>query len=343
LNLVLHKICPAIAAGCPFILKPSDRTPITSAIVGEILSTIPQLPVGSVSVLPCELADAPIFSEDPRIKCLSFTGSPLVGWKLKTTAGRKRVLLELGGNAACIVDEDQQSDADLDKIADRLATGAFFYAGQSCISVQRVLVHDSVYDRLIPRLVARTQDFNRNMGDPMERTTKLGPMITEFDAQRMHDWVSQTLSGASSSSSSSSSSSARPRVLAGGNKNGNFYEATVVENVPHDSPLWCKEIFGPVCVVEKFSDFKKAIELVNDSEFGLQAGIFTRNLNRVFYAYENLEVGGVMINEIPSARVDAQPYGGIKSSGIGREGLKYAAEEFCEPRSLILKDIGLDA
>lgn len=320
-----------MAAGCPFVLKPSDRTPVTSLVVGEILA--PLLPPGSVSVLPSSLEDAPMFSQDERIKCLSFTGSPKIGWMLKSNAGKKRVALELGGNAAVVVDNDvDSSEEGLQRLAERIGFGAFAYGGQTCISVQRVIVHVDILPRLREKLVAVAQSFNAAMGDPSETSTKLGPLISQDEACRVERWVGQSLTSSSSSSS--------PKVLVGGSRKGASYEATIVENVDNTSPLWKAEIFGPVCVLQSFHKFEDAIALVNDSDFGLQAGIYTRDINKAFYAYEKLDVGGVLINDIPSARTDAQPYGGIKDSGVGREGVVYAMEEFSELKSLILKDIG---
>lgn len=329
LNLVMHKISPAIASGCPFVLKPSDRTPITSIIIGEMLSQSTILPEGSVSVLPCTNDKAPIFSQDNRIKCISFTGSPKIGWALKQTCGQKKVALELGGNAAVVVDRDVD---DLNKIADRIIFGAFAYSGQVCISVQRILIHEDIYEPLKELLISKTNDLNKLKGDPLLPSTRLGPIISSEEIDRIQKWMKDSLQSSTSS----------PRLLIGGQRHGNILEATLMENVSFSSPAWRKEFFGPVAVLQKFKTFKQAVQLVNDSEFGLQAGVFTKDLNKAFYAFENIEAGGVLINEVPTVRVDAQPYGGVKSSGIGREGVRYAMEEFTEIRAMIFKDIGND-
>jgi acyl-CoA reductase-like NAD-dependent aldehyde dehydrogenase len=317
-NLAAHKIGPAIAAGCPFILKPSDRTPISATILGEIMEKT-ELPVGAFSILPTTLEHAHHFSADPRIKLLSFTGSAEVGWKLKASSGKKKVTLELGGNAACIIDGDTK---DLDHVADRIIFGSFYQSGQSCISVQRILAHENIYEPLKQKLIERAKTLKK--GDPLDPATFLGPMITENDAIRVERWVNN----------------AGGKVLVGGGRDGSYYDATIVECGNPQSDLYRKEVFGPVCVLDKFSDFKTAINTVNDSDFGLQAGIFTQDIHKAFYAFRNLAVGGVIINDIPSARVDSQPYGGVKESGVGREGIRYAIEDFTEIRIMSMKNIG---
>jgi len=317
-NLAAHKIGPAIAAGCPFVMKPSERTPITASILGDILSKH-NLPEGSFSILPTNVQHAKIFSEDDRIKLVSFTGSAEIGWKVKAASGKKKVTLELGGDAAVIVDEDAK---DLDYVADRIVFGAFYQSGQSCISVQRIFAHDKIYDELKKKLVERTKKVKK--GNPLEEDTFLGPLITENDAKRVDKWVRES----------------KGNVVIGGGLDGPFYDATIVENVDPSSDLGCKEVFGPVCYMIRYSDFKDVIAQVNKSAFGLQAGVFTSDFNKAFYAFDNLHVGGVLINEIPSARVDSQPYGGIKDSGLGREGLKYAIEDFTEVKIMLMKNAG---
>lgn len=324
LNLVAHKVGPAIAAGCPFVLKPSDRTPVVASMLGEIL-TGTELPAGSFSIVPCDVKDAETLSKDDRFKLVSFTGSPGVGWHIKATAGKKKVVLELGGNAACIVDEG--TDAQTQHAANRILFGGFYYSGQSCISVQRVYVHDKVYDKFKQHLVEGAGQRNKKRGDPLEQDTFLGPMISEGEAKRVEKWVNDA-------------AAAGAKVLSGGKRDGSFYDITVLENVPSTADVYCKEIFGPVVFLERFSDFKSVVEIVNKSPFGLQAGVFTSDIQKAFYAFNNIEAGGVVINDIPSVRVDSQPYGGVKDSGLGREGLKYAIEDFTEPRILLLKDIG---
>ncbi|HKQ46818.1 MAG TPA: aldehyde dehydrogenase family protein [Phycisphaerae bacterium] len=320
LNLAAHKIAPAIAAGCPWLLKPASLTPISALMLGEILAET-DWPRGAFSILPCKSEDAGPLTTDDRIKLLSFTGSPEVGWRLKSKAGKKRVVLELGGNAACIVDEG----ADLDYAVSRLIVGAFYQSGQSCISVQRIIAHRSVYDPLKTKLAAAAAKLKS--GDPLEEETFLGPMITESDAQRVEQWVGDAVQRGA-------------RVLCGGRRNGGFYDATLVENVPDDLPLSCREVFGPVAILEPFDDFADACRRVNASRYGLQAGLFTRNIDAAFYAFNELDVGGVILNDVPAFRVDSMPYGGVKDSGLGREGVRYAIEEMTEPRLLVLSKVG---
>jgi len=320
INLAAHKVGPAIAAGCPFILKPSERTPLTATLLGEILANT-SLPEGAFSIIPCQVQDANNFSEDPRIKLLSFTGSAEIGWKLKSLSGKKRITLELGGNAACVIDED--TNVPLDIIADRIVFGAFFQSGQSCISIQRIYAHKKIYDQLKIKIMERASKLVK--GDPMDKNTFLGPLISENDAKRVENWVNEAVQQGAT-------------IITGGKRNGSFYDATFLENVDHQSNLYCKEAFGPVCFIEPYTDFKDVINKVNDSMYGLQTGIFTSSLHKSFYAFKNLHVGGVLINEIPSARVDSQPYGGIKDSGLGREGIKYAFEDFTELKVMLFKD-----
>lgn len=319
LNLVAHKVAPAIAAGCPFILKPSDRTPVSALIMAEILAET-ELPEGAFSVLPVRLEDIGPLIEDDRLKLLSFTGSEKVGWELKARAGRKKVVLELGGNAACVVDE--APGAPLDFIADRVAQGAFFQAGQSCISVQRVLVHASLYDALREKLVERAKALRP--GHPSDEATTLGPMIDEPAARRLEGWIQQAVQRGA-------------RVLAGGGRRGSVLDATVLEGVPEDASLSSEEAFGPVVLLQPFDSFDEALAQVNSGRFGLQAGLFTQDLSRAMKAWDELEVGGVVVGDVPSFRVDTMPYGGVKGSGIGREGVKYAIEDMTELRLLVLR------
>ncbi|WP_141621152.1 aldehyde dehydrogenase family protein [Myxococcus sp. AB036A] len=319
LNLVAHKVAPAIAAGCPFILKPSDRTPVSALIMAEVLAET-ELPEGAFSVLPVRLEDIGSLIEDDRLKLLSFTGSEKVGWELKARAGRKKVVLELGGNAACVVDE--APGAPLDFIADRVAQGAFFQAGQSCISVQRVLIHASLYDALREKLVERAKALRP--GHPSDEATTLGPMIDEPAARRLEGWIQQAVQRGA-------------RVLTGGGRRGSVLDATVLEGVPEDASLSSEEAFGPVVLLQSFVDFDDALAQVNSGRFGLQAGLFTQDLSRAMKAWDELEVGGVVVGDVPSFRVDTMPYGGVKGSGIGREGVKYAIEDMTELRLLVLR------
>lgn len=317
LNLVAHKVAPAIAAGCPWVLKPASATPISALIVGEVLAEC-DLPEGSWSIVPSARAAAEVLATDERIKLLSFTGSSEVGWGLKARAGKKKVVLELGGNAACVVDET----ADLDFAAQRLIVGAFYQSGQSCISVQRIFAHRSIYAGLRDRLVAAAQGLP--MGDPRDEKTFIGPMISHAEAARLTAWIE-------------TAERAGARRLCGGTRDGAVVAATLLEDVPRGEPLVEREAFGPVAVLQPFDDFEEALRLVNDSAFGLQAGVFTRDIGRAYRAWDTLEVGGVVIGDVPSFRVDHMPYGGVKDSGFGREGVRFAMEEMSEIRMLVVR------
>ncbi|MCK8496629.1 aldehyde dehydrogenase family protein [Myxococcus fulvus] len=319
LNLVAHKVAPAIAAGCPFILKPSDRTPVSAMILAEVLAET-DLPEGAFSVVTPTLKDIGPLIEDERLKLLSFTGSEKVGWELKARAGRKKVVLELGGNAACVV--DREPGAPLEAVADRVALGAFFQSGQSCISVQRVLVHASHYDAFKALIVARARALRS--GNPRDEATTLGPMIDEPAAKRLEGWIQDAVERGA-------------RVLTGGGRKGALLEATVLEGVPEDAPLSAEEAFGPVVLLQPFTSFTEAMAQVNAGRYGLQAGLFTNDLSRAMHAWDELEVGGVVVGDVPSFRVDTMPYGGVKGSGLGREGVKYAIEDMTELRLLVLR------
>ena len=317
LNLVAHKVAPAIAAGCPFVLKPAEKTPIGALIIAEILAET-DLPRGAFSVVVCNTDDAAALIEDERIALLSFTGG-LVGWDLKARAGRKKVTLELGGNAACIVDADP--GALLDYVVERLVFGAYYQSGQSCISVQRIYAQSGIYEKLRRKLKAAVAKLR--MGDPRDEKTFIGPMVNEEAAQRVESWVAAARKGGA-------------KVLAGGTRNGNMLPASLLEKVPHDSDLYRREAFGPVAMIEPFDDFEEALDLVNDSDFGLQAGVFTGNLSNAMRAWDRLEVGGVIVGDVPSFRVDNMPYGGVKQSGLGREGVRYAIKDMTEQRLLVI-------
>jgi acyl-CoA reductase-like NAD-dependent aldehyde dehydrogenase len=318
LNLVAHKVAPAIAAGCPFVLKPAPKTPIGALIIGEILAET-DLPSGAFSVLVCSNEDASLLVEDERIKLLSFTGG-LIGWDLKTRAGKKKVTLELGGNAACIIDDDP--GIDLDAVVDRLVFGAYYQSGQSCISVQRILAHANVYEKLRKKLKAAVAKLKS--GDPRDEKTFIGPMVDEAAAQRVESWIKAAKKGGA-------------KVLVSGERIGNLLPAALLENVPRDADLYRKEAFGPVACLESFDDFEDAIARVNDSDFGLQAGVFTGRIAHAMRAWDGLEVGGVIVGDVPSFRVDNMPYGGVKDSGVGREGVRYAIEDMSEPRLLVIR------
>ena len=317
LNLAAHKVAPAIAAGCPFVLKPASLTPIGALIIAEVLAET-SLPKGSFSVLPCRRDGADLFTTDDRLKLLSFTGSPEVGWALKAKAGKKKVILELGGNAACVVAED----ADLEDATQRIVFGAFYQSGQSCIGVQRIIAHETIYDELRDRLVAATEALVS--GDPKNEKTFIGPMISENEAKRLESWIQRA-------------TQAGGRVLCGGKRNGAILEATLLESVPTSEQICQAEAFGPVAVMSSYQEFSEAIETVNDSTFGLQAGIFTRDLYRAMEAWDELDVGGVVIGDVPSWRVDNMPYGGVKDSGLGREGIQFAIEDMTEIRNLVIR------
>ncbi len=320
LNLAAHKIGPAIAAGCPFVLKPAPATPVCALLLGEILAEA-GLPEGAFSVLPCENDVAEQIATDPRVRVLSFTGSTAVGWRLRSLAGTKRVTLELGGNAACIVERD----ADVKHAAERITFGAFYQAGQSCISVQRVYAQRGVYAALREELARRAAALRA--GDPLDERTTLGPLISEREAQRVEEWVRLAVA-------------AGAQVVCGGARRGAFHEATWLEKVSPDQKVSCEEVFGPVATLAPFDEFDEAIAAANAGRFGLQAGVFTGDLGRALRAFEALDVGGVILNDVPSLRVDNMPYGGAKDSGLGREGVRYAIEEFTERRVLVMRGGG---
>jgi acyl-CoA reductase-like NAD-dependent aldehyde dehydrogenase len=317
LNLAAHKIAPALAVGCPFVMKPASRTPLGAIIIGEILAET-DLPKGAFSILPAQRDGADLFTTDERLKLLSFTGSPSVGWDLKAKAGKKKVVLELGGNAAVIVD----ADADLEDAVERIIFGAFYQSGQSCIGVQRIIIHASIYEELKSRLIAKTKTLIA--GDPREETTFVGPLIDEKEAKRLDSWIQAAIADGAT-------------LLCGGKREGAMLEATLLEGVGRKAALYAEEAFGPVAILSKFSDFKDAMNEVNDSKFGLQAGIFTRDLFKMMDAWDHLDVGGVVIGDVPSYRVDNMPYGGVKDSGLGREGVRFAMEDMTEIRNLVIR------
>jgi acyl-CoA reductase-like NAD-dependent aldehyde dehydrogenase len=320
LNLAAHKIAPAIAIGCPFVMKPASLTPLGAIIMGEVLAECDVLPEGAFSILPASRDGADLFTTDERLKLLSFTGSPGVGWDLKAKAGKKKVVLELGGNAAVVVD----ADADLDHALARIIFGGYYQSGQSCIHVQRVIIHDDVYDRFRDMLAAKVKTLVS--GDPKHRNTFIGPMISEKEAQRLKRWIDSAVAGGAT-------------LLAGGGCAGNMLEASLLENVSRDSELYREEAFGPVVILSRFGRWEDALAEVNDSKFGLQAGLFTRDLHKVLEAWDHLDVGGIVINDVSSYRVDNMPYGGVKDSGLGREGVRFAIEDMSEIRNLVIRRI----
>jgi acyl-CoA reductase-like NAD-dependent aldehyde dehydrogenase len=317
LNLSAHKVAPAIAAGNPIVLKPATKTPLSALYLGDIV-TRAGLPAGAISVLPMARKTGDRLVTDPRFKLLTFTGSSAVGWGMKERAGRKRVILELGGNAGVIVDES----ADLEFAARRIATAGFAFAGQSCISVQRVYVHDLVYDRFAARLVRLVEALK--VGDPLDAATDLGPMIEESEAERIDAWVKEAVSGGA-------------RVLTGGRRlGGALFAPTVLTDVPVDAKVCAQEVFAPLVALFRFSEFGHALHEVNRSTYGLQAGVFTADLEHSLRAWDEIDAGGVIVNDVPTWRIDHMPYGGMKDSGVGREGPRYTIEEMTEPKLLVV-------
>ncbi len=316
LNLVLHKVGPAIAAGNPVILKPSPRTPLTALAVAE-LAAASGLPHRALHVLPGGADMAVAMAEDPRLKMLTFTGSAPVGWSLKARAAKKRVTLELGGNCGVIIHDD----ADLEYAAQRVVAGGFANAGQSCVSVQRVFVQARAYDDFLSRLLPKVEVLQ--LGDPLEETTDVGPMIDQPAAERAEAWVREALE-------------AGARLLVGGRRDGSFFWPTVLADTAPQMNVNCQEVFAPLITVTIYEEFTDALARINDSAYGLQSGVFTRDAKRIFEAFETLETGGIMINDVPTYRVDHMPYGGMKDSGFGREGLRYAIEEMTELKIMVL-------
>ncbi|QBQ14790.1 aldehyde dehydrogenase family protein [Acinetobacter haemolyticus] len=320
LNLVAHKIAPAIAAGCPFVLKPASLTPISALKIAEVLAET-DLPKGAWSILPCERQAADILVTDDRFKLLSFTGSDQVGWDMKARAGRKKVTLELGGNAAVLIDADTVVD---DALIDRLIGAAYGHAGQICISVQRILIHADIYTEVKKKLLAKLKKIKAD--DPTLSTTLVGPMIKSAEATRLKKWIDKAEKKGA-------------KILIGGNLHGVLLEPTLLENVDAKLEIYKDEAFGPVAILEKFKNFEQGIATINQSRFGLQAGVYTQSLNHMLYAWDHLHVGGVIINDVPTFRVDNMPYGGVKDSGLGREGIHAAIRDMQEERLLVIKEI----
>jgi glyceraldehyde-3-phosphate dehydrogenase (NADP+) len=316
LNLVAHKVAPAIAAGCPMVLKPAPQTPLSSLLMAELVQQA-GWPDGGLNVVPLSNDDAGQLVTDDRIKMISFTGSAAVGWQIKKNSGKKKVILELGGNAGVII----HNDADIEYAAERCVAGAFGYAGQTCISVQRILVQQSVYGKFTDLFLAGVKSLQT--GDPLDESTDVGPLIRETDAQRAADWIHEAMRGGA-------------RVLCGGNRKGSIVEPTVLTGTKPEMKVNCQEIFGPVVTVEPYAEFDEALRQINSSAYGLQAGLFTRDAKRMFQAFEELEVGGLLAGDVPTFRIDHMPYGGVKDSGIGREGLRYAIEEMTEPKLMVM-------
>ena len=315
LNLAVHKIAPAIASGNPIILKPARSTPLSVLELAKIIDET-ELPKGAFSVLAMDRGAGNQLVTDDRINMLSFTGSPSVGWKMKTNAGRKKIALELGGNAGVIVSDD----SNIDLAVKKCLVGGFAYSGQVCIHVQRVYVHEKVFDNFINQFIEGTKQLK--FGAPDDPLTDVSVMIDEENAIRVEEWVKEAENNGA-------------KVLFGGNRKGTYFEPTIITNTKREMKVCALEVFGPVVTVEKFSDFSEAVKAVNDSEYGLQAGVFTNRINEMNRAYNELEVGGVIINDVPTFRVDHMPYGGVKNSGFGREGVKYSIFEMLEPKLLV--------
>ncbi|MEW2354477.1 aldehyde dehydrogenase family protein [Spirillospora sp. NPDC029432] len=321
LNLAAHKIAPAIAVGAPIVLKPAPATPLSALLLGELLAET-DLPAGMFSVLPVPNDRAPALVDDPRLPIVSFTGSVPVGWAIRDQAPRKHVTLELGGNGAAVV----LPDADLDWAATRIGLFSNYQAGQSCIAVQRVLVDRPVYDEFVPKLIDAVNGLVT--GDPWDDRTQVGPLVSQDAAERVESWVKEAVE-------------AGARVLAGGARDGAAYAPTVLADVPADAKIAREEVFGPVMLVQPVDGVDEAFEVVNDSTFGLQAGVFTRNLDIAFRAHRELDVGGVVIGDVPSYRADQMPYGGVKDSGVGREGLHSAMTDYTEEKVMVLTGLPL--
>lgn len=316
LNLVAHKVAPALAAGCPVVLKPASQTPSAAIMLGELIVAA-GWPAGAISVLPMNSRDASALIEDDRLAMLSFTGSPAVGWALKQRVGRKRITLELGGNAGVIVHDD----ADIADAAARCVAGGFNYAGQSCISVQRIFVQRSRYDEFVSHLVAGVNRLR--IGHPLDEQADLSALISHYEAQRLAQWFDEARA-------------AGARFLTGGHVRDGIVEPTIISDAHPSLNVCCREVFAPVVTVTAYDTFAEAITLVNQSDFGLQAAVFTHDVGRIYHAYDALEVGGVIINDMPTWRLDPMPYGGVKQSGFGREGVRYAIEEMTEIKLMVI-------
>ncbi|WP_405388316.1 aldehyde dehydrogenase family protein [Streptomyces sp. NBC_01102] len=325
LNLSAHKVAPAIAVGAPIILKPAPATPLSSLVLGELLAET-DLPAGSWSVLTVPNDRMPALVKDERLPVISFTGSGPVGYSIMESVPRKHCTLELGGNGAAVVLADYASEQDLDWAATRIATFSNYQGGQSCISVQRVIADTSVYDRLVPKIVAAVEALVT--GDPSDAATDVGPLVDENAARRVESWVDEAVAAGAA-------------LLTGGKRDGATYAPTVLTDLPADSRIACEEVFGPVLSVQRTDGEAEAFTAVNASDYGLQAGVFTHDLQTAFRAHRALEVGGVVIGDVPSYRADQMPYGGVKQSGVGREGVRYAMDDYTYERVLVLTGLAL--
>lgn len=315
LNLAVHKLAPALAAGCPVVLKPATKTPLATLELAKVIDKT-SLPKGAISILPMDRTIGTLMVKDEGLKMLTFTGSPEVGWMMKQNCGKKKIALELGGNAGVIV----TPSADIKKAIERCVFGAFAYSGQVCIHAQRIWVHDAVYDHFVKQFVEKTNALV--LGDPMNEATEVSVMIDDANAQRVEEWIQLAVKDGA-------------EVLVGGERKGRMITPTVLTNTRPGMHVCAKEVFGPVVTIEKYASFQDAVRAVNNSKYGLQAGVFTDSISEMNTAHNYMEVGGVIINDVPTFRVDHMPYGGVKDSGIGREGVKYAMREMMEPRILV--------
>lgn len=325
LNLCAHKIAPAIAVGAPIILKPAPATPLSGLLIGELLAET-ELPTGAWSVLPVANDRMPTLVQDERLPVISFTGSDKVGFAIMDSVPRKHCTLELGGNGAAVVLADYASEKDLDWAATRIGTFSNYQGGQSCISVQRVVADASLYERLVPKIIAAVEA--QVTGDPSDDATDVGPLVSEDAAKRVEAWVDEAVRGGA-------------RLLAGGKRDGASYAPTVLADVPADVTISCEEVFGPVLTLTQVDGEDAAFETVNDSKYGLQAGVFTHDVQAAFRAHRALEVGGVIVGDVPSYRADQMPYGGAKQSGVGREGVRYAMDDYTYERVMVFTGLAL--
>ncbi|MFN7013213.1 MAG: aldehyde dehydrogenase family protein, partial [Bacteroidia bacterium] len=315
LNLAVHKIAPAIAAGCPIIIKPASATPLSSLMLAQIIHQS-ELPKGAFSVLPTDRKTGDMLVTDERIKLLSFTGSPSVGWKMKKDAGKKKVVLELGGNAGLII----TPTADMEKAVEKALTGAFSYAGQVCIHTQRIFVHKSLKEQFIKTFVDKTKSLK--FGPPDNINTDITSMIDEANAIRIENWINEALLNGA-------------QLLCGGKRQGSYVAPTILTNTHQSMKVRCEEAFGPIVTIDEYETIEEAVEKINEGIFGLQAGVFTNDIKEMNYAFNYIEAGGIIINDVPTLRLDHMPYGGVKDSGLGREGVKYAILDMMEPKILV--------
>ena len=315
MNLAVHKLAPAIASGCPIILKPASRTPLSCLELAKIIDRT-ELPKGAVSILPMDRETGNLLVIDERFKLLSFTGSPAIGWKMKAESGKKKVVLELGGNAATIITQS----ADLKDALPKSLMGAFSYSGQICIHAQRFIVHDSIYQKFIDELKELT--LNLKNGDPLFEITDVSNMIDEANAIRVEKWINEAIQQGA-------------QLVCGGKRNGSYVEPTILTNCNHNMKVYAEEVFGPVICINSYDTIESAIQQANNTKFGLQCGVFTTNASELDKCFKQIEVGGIIHNHVPTLRYDQMPYGGVKESGLGREGVRYAMMDMLEPKILV--------